>query len=323
MSAVSVVVPAHDAAELLPRCLDALAAQTFPRFELIVVDDGSSDGTASVAEGHPDAPKVVRLPGGAGAGAARAAGVREASGHLLAFTDADCEPTARWLEEGLRALEHADLVQGMTLPPPGAVVGPYDRILAVTGEWGLYESANLIVRRQAYDAAGGFSGGQVAVETFAVGGRSGTAAARPMGEDVAFGWRVRRAGGRTAFCHAALIHHAVFGRGAAEFVAERRRSRHFPALAREVPELRDEFFWNGVFLSKRSAAFDAAALGLVAALLRRSVLPLAAAVPYAVELAGDWRKWRRPKTLAVYAAADAVEAAALARGSVEARTPVL
>ena len=323
MPAVSVIVPAHNAAGLLPRCLDALADQSFPRFEAIVVDDGSSDGTAEVAEAHRLAPRVVRLPGGAGAGRARAAGVEAAAGHLLAFTDADCEPTPAWLAEGLAALEHADLVQGRTLPPPGVPIGPYDRFLAVTREWGLYESANLFVRRDAYERAGGFEGGQVEVETFRVAGREGVAAARPMGEDVAFGWRVRRAGGRTAFCDAALIHHAVFPRGAAEFVAERRRSRHFPALAREVPELRDEFFWGGVFLSRRSAAFDTAVVGLAALGARRPAVGLLAIAPYAAQLAGDWRRWRRPKVVAANVAADAVQAAALVRGSLAARTPVL
>jgi len=323
VAAVSVIVPAHNAAELLPRCLDALARQTFTRFEAIVVDDGSSDGTAAVAEAHPLKPKVVRLRGGGGAGTARAAGVREAEGILLAFTDADCEPTPEWLGEGLAALEHAELVQGMTLPPPGAEVGPYDRILAVTREWGLYESANLFVRRDAYAAAGGFSGGQVEVETFRAAGREGVADARPMGEDVAFGWRVRRAGGRTAFCEAAVVHHAVFARGAAEFVAERRRSRHFPALARELPELRDEFFWGGVFLSRRSASFDLAVVGIAASFaVRRSSFVLGA-LPYVVHLASDWRRWRRPEVVLANVAADAVQAAALARGSVAARTPVL
>ena len=323
MTVVSVIVPAHNAAGLLPRCLDALAAQTFPRFETIVVDDGSTDGTAAVAEEHPLGAQVVRLRGGAGAGAARAAGVRAAGGHLLAFTDSDCEPTPRWLEEGLRALEHAELVQGRTLPAPGVAIGPYDRSLTVTAAWGLFESANVFVRRDAYEHAGGFEGGQVEVETFGVGARKGVAAARPMGEDVAFGWRVKRSGGRTAFCDAALIHHAVFRRGAAEFIAERRRTRHFPALAREIPELRDAFFWRGVFLSRRSASFDAAALGLAVAVGRRSPLALLAAVPYARRLAGDWQAWRRPKVVVANAAADAVQAASLVRGSLAARTPVL
>lgn len=324
MPAVSVVVPAYNAADTLGACLDALAEQTFPRFEAIVVDDGSSDGTAELAARHRLEPKVVRLGGGAGAGAARAAGVEAAAGVLLAFTDADCEPAPGWLAAGLGALEHADLVQGMTLPPPGAHVGPYDRILAVTREWGLYESANLFVRREAYERAGGFEGGRTDDESFSVAGRSGVAAGRPLGEDVAFAWRAKRAGARTAFCEEALVHHAVFSRGVAEFIAERRRARHFPRLTREVPELRQVFFWKRVFLSRRSAAFDLAMAGAVLALRRHPLAAAAALAPYAAELAGDYRRWPGQWRVPVAnAAADAVQAAALVRGSVAARTAVL
>lgn len=324
MTAVSVIVPAHDAEALLPRCLDALAAQEIAEpFEVIVVDDGSSDGTAVVAEAAQIVERVVRLPGGAGAGAARAAGVAAASGEALAFTDSDCEPAPGWLATGLAALRKADLVQGRTLPPPGAEVGPYDRHLAVTAEWGLYETANLFVRRELYERVGGFEGGQVGVETVRVGGHEGSASARPFGEDVEFGWRARRAGARTAFCDDALVHHAVFPRGAAEFIAERRRSRHFPDLVRRVPELREAFLWKRWFLSPRSAAFDAAVAGLALAALRRSPVPLAATLPYAAQLARVQRTWGGWRVPVVHAAADAVELGALVRGSAETRTPVL
>jgi hypothetical protein len=249
--------------------------------------------------------------------------VAAAGGELLAFTDADCEPAPGWLAAGVRALKDADLVQGRTLPPPDAQMGPYDRFLAVTAEWGLYETANLFVRRELYDRVGGFEGGQVEVESFAVAGRSGVAGARPFGEDVEFGWRARRAGARTAFCDEALVHHAVFARGAAEYIAERRRSRHFPQLVSRVPELREAFLWKRWFLSPRSAAFAAAAAGVGLAAIRRSPLPLAAALPYAVELARDQRDWGSWRVPVVNVAADAVQLAELARGSAEARTLVL
>ena len=61
-----------------------------------------------------------------------------------------------------------------------------------------------------------------------------------MAEDVWLGWRARRAGLATGFASAAVVHHAVFPRSAGEYVAERRRLRHFPALVRRIPELRDE-----------------------------------------------------------------------------------
>jgi glycosyltransferase involved in cell wall biosynthesis len=325
---ISVIVPVRDAAPLLARCLAALGAQDYDGdFEVIVVDDGSTDSSAAVAEGATVRPRVVRLAGGAGPGVARAVGAAEARAPLLAFTDADCEPVPGWLRAGRLALEQADLVQGRTLPPEGAEVGPYDRQLAVVAEWGLYESANLFVRREVYERAGGFDEGfEAPAETFSLGRRRGVAESKHMGEDVSFGWRARRAGARTAFCDEALVHHAVFPRDAAGFIAERRRVRHFPAIARHVPELRDAFFWRRWFLSQRTAAFDAALAGAALAAWRRSPLPLAAALPYARHLAGDWRQWgprRGLRVAAVHAAADAVGFVSLVRGSLRSRSVVL
>jgi hypothetical protein len=87
---VSVIIPAHDMAYSLPAVLDALAAQqTAARTEVIVVDDGSADGTAAVASGHPLHPAVIRIPRRSGGAAARNAGAALATGRTLLFADAD------------------------------------------------------------------------------------------------------------------------------------------------------------------------------------------------------------------------------------------
>src|SRR4051794_20264371 len=101
---VAVIVPARDAAGLLPTALDALAAQTVAA-EVIVVDNGSRDGTADVAEAHPVVTRVVRRARGEGPGAARNSGAAATDAPLLAFTDADCAPSPGWLAAGLAALE--------------------------------------------------------------------------------------------------------------------------------------------------------------------------------------------------------------------------
>src|SRR5204863_903204 len=107
---VSVIVPARDAAATLGRALAALGAQEgAPDFEVIVVDDGSRDGTAQLAERA--GARTVRAAGD-GPARARNAGAAAASGAVLAFTDADCYPTPGWLAAALRALDGADLVQG-------------------------------------------------------------------------------------------------------------------------------------------------------------------------------------------------------------------
>src|SRR4051812_17355391 len=110
----SVVITAWNAAATLPRTLAALAAQELDpgSYEVIVVDNGSDDGSGAIARAAPGSVRVVERAHGL-AGEARNEGAAAASGQVLAFTDADCYPSASWLASGLRALEAgADLVQG-------------------------------------------------------------------------------------------------------------------------------------------------------------------------------------------------------------------
>jgi GT2 family glycosyltransferase len=307
-ASVSVVIPARDAASTLAAALGALAGAGA---EIVVVDDGSADATAEVAERH--GARVVRA-GGAGPGAARNAGVTATSGAVIAFLDADCVPAPGWLAAGAAALDAgADLVQGRVEPDPSAARHPWDRTVSVTAPWGLFEAASLFVRREWFDRVGGFPDGIAAP-------------GKHLAEDVYFGWRMARAGARTAFSDEALVHHAVLPRTAAEFVAERTRLRHFPAIAREVPEIRRTFLRHRVFLTRQSAAFDVAVAGAVAAAAIRSPLPLLAALPYARRVYRAARHWpQHPpwQVAGVTVAADAVGAAALVRGSLQARRPVL
>lgn len=98
---VSVVLPTWNRAHLLPRAIDSVLAQLEPGDELIVADDGSTDGTAAVLAGYGPPVRILALPHG-GAGAARNAAWRVARGPLVAFLDSD----DRWLA-GKLALQRA------------------------------------------------------------------------------------------------------------------------------------------------------------------------------------------------------------------------
>jgi hypothetical protein len=232
---------------------------------------------------------------------------------VLAFTDADCVPAPDWLARGLAALDDAELVQGAVVPerPPG----PLDRTIRVTAPSGLFETANLLVRRPVFAAAGGFAPG------LTPGG------GKELGEDVLFGWAARRAGARVAFAPDAVVAHAVVARGAAGFVAERARLRAFPELVRRVPELRGAVLHRRVFLTPRTAAFDLAAAAALLAVATRRPAPLALALaPYAriaARATAGLPPRARARLAAVHLAADAAGCAALVTGSVRARTPVL
>ena len=98
---ISVIVAAKNEERELPALLDALSRQTHPSFEVVVVDDGSSDRTASVARSWPG----IKFVSTAGTGKKRAlsAGIEAASHDLLALTDADCVPPPGWLSSLARA----------------------------------------------------------------------------------------------------------------------------------------------------------------------------------------------------------------------------
>lgn len=312
--AISVIVPAAAAQATLGRTLAALADQEIDRpFEVIVVNAGAGEETAAIAAAAAVEVQVVQA-GPAGPAEARNRGVEQATADLLAFTDADCFPRQDWLAAGLRALEGADLVQGSVGPDPQARRGPFDRWVGVGGERGLYETANLFVRRRAFERAGGF------VEWLkpAIG-------APHMAEDVLFGWTVRRSGAGSTFCAQARVDHAVISRGPAGFVSERRRLRYFADIVQAAPELRRTALFAHAFLTPRSAAFDLALAGLVLAMSRRSRPAVASALPYALTVYRDSRPWgrRAPEVALVSAVADAVGCYSLLLGSVRRRTPVL
>ncbi|MDP9737750.1 glycosyltransferase family 2 protein [Curtobacterium sp. 260] len=101
MPQVSVVVPVLDDAEHLARCLEALAAQTHPVHEVLVVDNGSTDDSVEVARaaGATVLHEPVR-----GIASASARGYDRASGDVIARLDADSVPPPGWIAESVRLL---------------------------------------------------------------------------------------------------------------------------------------------------------------------------------------------------------------------------
>lgn len=100
---VSVVVPAYNSVETLPAALETALGQTVAPLEVLVVDDGSTDATAELAEGFGAPVRVLRKANG-GTASARNLGVREARGEVLAFLDADDRYEPTHLEEIVEAL---------------------------------------------------------------------------------------------------------------------------------------------------------------------------------------------------------------------------
>jgi len=86
---VSVIIPTYNRAGFLSRAVDSVLSQQYPRFELIVVDDGSTDGTKAVLDSYGDRIRVITLPANRGPAAARNLGIQAARFELIAFLDSD------------------------------------------------------------------------------------------------------------------------------------------------------------------------------------------------------------------------------------------
>ncbi len=106
MSGISVVIPAYNRKDLLPATLKSLLAQTVSADEILVVDDGSTDGTAEVAESFGPPVRVIRQIN-SGPGAARNRGFKESRGEFIHFFDSDDIPALNKQEIQLTALEQS------------------------------------------------------------------------------------------------------------------------------------------------------------------------------------------------------------------------
>lgn len=112
---ISVVVPVYNLERLLPRCMNSLLSQTFHNFEIILVDDGSTDGSSALCDKHvathPNIVRCIHKPNG-GLSSARNAGMNAAKGDYVIFPDPDDWVEPNYLEQLsiLQEQYRADLV---------------------------------------------------------------------------------------------------------------------------------------------------------------------------------------------------------------------
>ena len=132
---ISVIVPHYEQPAALAGCLESLRHQSLDRarYEIIVIDNNSACDLSSLRGRYPDVVFLTEMK--KGAAHARNAGMARARGDVFAFIDADCVAEKYWLEEGLRTLEHSDLVGGQVSVTIGDESGPtpveaFERVFA-------------------------------------------------------------------------------------------------------------------------------------------------------------------------------------------------
>jgi glycosyltransferase involved in cell wall biosynthesis len=196
--AVSVVVCCYNAAATLEECLQSLDSLNYPKYEVIVIDDGSRDGTAEIAGRHNI--NLIRVPNG-GLSRARNLGIEAARGEIIAFIDSDAYADPDWLFYLVCALEEhgASAVGGPNLSPlqdgfmarcvdespgnPTCVLVDNERAEHIPG-------CNMAYRKSVFDAVGKFD-----------------ALHRAAGDDVDVCWRVLVAEGKIVYHPSALVWH--------------------------------------------------------------------------------------------------------------------
>jgi glycosyltransferase involved in cell wall biosynthesis len=154
---VSVVIPVHNGARFLAAALASVLGQDYPRLEVVVVDDGSTDGSAEIARAHAEV-QVVSQPN-AGVAAARNAGILRSTGTLLAFLDQD----DTWTPGKVRIqvsylLAHPDtgyVVAGQRMVlDPGATCPPWIPRELLEHDHAGYFPGTLMARRSVFDRVG-------------------------------------------------------------------------------------------------------------------------------------------------------------------------
>ncbi len=167
---ISIIIPAHNEEGLLAKTIESALAQDYHDFEVIVVNNASTDNTENIAKKYPVVLVNELRPGSQ---LAREAGRRVARGELIANIDADCLPPSDWLRRGVGVFREDPLVVALT--------GPYDyydsgrifrkvsysfqkyiyrhlnSFLSRGGKRGILIGGNILLRAKALEAAGGYN----------------------------------------------------------------------------------------------------------------------------------------------------------------------
>jgi GT2 family glycosyltransferase len=194
----SVVVCSYNGERTIADCLEGLLELQYPDFEVIVVDDGSTDTTAAIATQYGFAPITTEHRG---LSHARNVGIEAATGEIVAFIDDDARPDQDWLTYLAVTFLRTDHVGvgGPNIAPPGDGViaecvanapgGPI-HVLLSDQEAEHIPGCNMAFRKTRLQAIGGFD-----------------LQFRTAGDDVDICWRLRQAGGTLGFSPAAVVWH--------------------------------------------------------------------------------------------------------------------
>jgi GT2 family glycosyltransferase len=238
---VSVVVASYNGAATLKACLESLRNLNYPDYEVILVDDGSTDSTPQLAGQFPNI-RSFRHHTNLGLSVARNTGIAAATGEIVAFTDADCRADEDWLYYLVADLVTGEFagVGGPNLLPPddsptaaAVMVSPGGpaHVMLTDREAEHIPGCNMAFWKTALDALGGFD------PIF-----------RKAGDDVDICWRLQQAGLKIGFSPAAFVWHYRRSTLGAYLKQQRGYGEAEALLVRKHPEYFNAFgssIWRG------------------------------------------------------------------------------
>lgn len=210
---VSIIIPAFNSGKTISKCVESLLSLEYPDYEIIIVNDGSTDDTLSLLKNYEASPKLVIIDQpNAGPSIARNKAIKLAKGAFIAFTDADCTVKPDWLKELLKGFTAANPytimgVGGDQLSPPdesnfGKSINEFlkkigllsDYIKDAEGKTAIIETAhnptcNVIYRKEIFDKIGYFDENLW------------------PGEDVDLDYRIKQSGFKLMFNPSAVVYH--------------------------------------------------------------------------------------------------------------------
>jgi len=196
---VSVIVCSYNGGQTLEDCLESLKHIDYPDYEVIVVDDGSTDNTQEILKNHPWV-KAITQPN-KGLSVARNVGAAAATGEIFAYTDSDCMADPDWLFYLVGTLLSGNYagVGGPNISPPAenwhqacvaAAPGGPSHVLLTDVIAEHIPGCNMAFHRWAFEKVGGFDPEY-----------------RKAGDDVDFCWRLQQENQVIAFSPAAIVWH--------------------------------------------------------------------------------------------------------------------
>jgi cellulose synthase/poly-beta-1,6-N-acetylglucosamine synthase-like glycosyltransferase len=191
LNPVSIIVPIKNRCNLLPNLIKNLSNLDYPEFEIIIVDDCSTDNTKKLLKHYPI--KSIILEKSVGSAQARNIGIKEAKNDIVALTDSDCFVSKNWLKNLVPYLNNYDVVGGRVIfcDDTEKKINPFntknETVLTKESSINFLNTSNMLFKKEIFKLSGGFLDYRI--------------------EDLEFSWRLLTRGFKLIYSPKGLVIH--------------------------------------------------------------------------------------------------------------------